>query len=64
VAATTSGHEHDHAHEHDHDHDHAHEREHAHARGLSGFFESLFKPHSHDAAKAFARSSCHFWASA
>jgi cation diffusion facilitator family transporter len=59
VAATTSGHEHDHAHEHEHtqaphehehDHDHAHEREHAHARGLSGFFESLFKPHSHDAA--------------
>src|SRR5579859_13975 len=49
--AQASGHEHDHGHQHDHDHDHAHaDQQHEHASGLSGFFESLFKPHSHDAA--------------
>jgi cation diffusion facilitator family transporter len=43
--------EHHSGHEHEHEHEHAHhDHEHTHATGLSGFFESLFKPHSHDAA--------------
>src|SRR5579859_7619836 len=45
--------DHDHDHDHEHEHEHAHhgeEHHHAHQAGLSGFFASLFRPHSHDAA--------------
>ena len=37
-----------HDHEHEHDHDHAHG--HTHATGLKGWLQSVFVPHSHDAA--------------
>ena len=51
-------HEHDHAHSlghphdqaHDHDHPHAHAHPPTHATGLKGWLQSVFVPHSHDAA--------------
>ncbi len=43
-----AGHAHGHGHE-GHGHDHAH-GDHEHATGLRGFLESIFTPHSHDAA--------------
>jgi cation diffusion facilitator family transporter len=50
------GHVHDHDHDHgpnghDHDpHDHGHTHPHTHATGLKGWLQSVFVPHSHDAA--------------
>ena len=44
-------HEHDHNHGHPHDHDHSHgPHGHTHATGLKGWLQSVFVPHSHDAA--------------
>jgi cation diffusion facilitator family transporter len=46
-------HDHDHAHPHgphDHGHPHTHDHPHTHATGLKGWLQSVFVPHSHDAA--------------
>lgn len=45
------GHGHEHEHEHPHDHNHSHgPHGHTHATGLKGWLQSVFVPHSHDAA--------------
>ncbi|MDN4643161.1 cation diffusion facilitator family transporter [Arthrobacter sp. PsM3] len=45
-------HPHDHGHDHPdrHGHDHPHDHGHTHAKGLKGWLQSVFVPHSHDAA--------------
>lgn len=43
-------HVHDLAHEHAGEHPHTHEHGHTHATGLKGWLQSVFVPHSHDAA--------------
>src|SRR5688572_15825672 len=49
--AAHHNHEEGHGHSHDeHEHEHEHDHGHKHHGGVRGFLESLFRPHSHDAA--------------